>query len=252
MPKKSTKKAESLELRYVPLSTVTRWERNPKLHDLEKIVESFQRYGFGDPPKFDGTLKALVYGNGRIEALGEMLAAGEGPPRGIALGDGDHAGDWLVPVIFGVDQSSVEMAERFALDHNTLTLGPQFDVSGAVKLWSPKALGEVAATWRSSTADLVVPLPKPAALVQAGDDAAAVEALLAEAEALKAGGKTKEAKPGRSSPRHVVTLVFDDESQVDRFRAAAARLIKVSEKTVAVSVLDLVLEHLGGDPDAGG
>ncbi len=150
---------EELELRYVPLSTVATWETNPKLHDIGGICESITRYGFGDPPKFDGTLGALVYGNGRIEALEGLRSDGKPPPRGIKAGDGEHADDWLVPVIFGVDQASTEMAERFALDHNSLTLGPRFDAADVQKLWKADAVTRVARGWTEAARTLVVPVP---------------------------------------------------------------------------------------------
>jgi hypothetical protein len=55
---------ERLELRYVPLSQAKRWDENPKRHDLDALVRSIELHGFGDPPKYDATLGALVYGNG--------------------------------------------------------------------------------------------------------------------------------------------------------------------------------------------
>lgn len=77
---------EQLSLRYVPLSTVRRWERNPKRHDTPAIAESIWRHGFGDPPKYDSALEALVYGNGRTEALEVGRAEGRQPPRGVLPG----------------------------------------------------------------------------------------------------------------------------------------------------------------------
>ena len=80
----SRKKAhEKLELRYIPLSQARRWDENPKLHDLPALIVSIERYGFGDPPKFDARLDGLVYGNGRTEALEQMREQGKEPPRGI-------------------------------------------------------------------------------------------------------------------------------------------------------------------------
>ncbi len=110
---------DRLELRYVPLSQAKRWDANPKRHDLEALIRSIERYGFGDPPKYDATLGALVYGNGRTEALERMRGAGKAPPRGIAV---LNEGEWAVPVIFGVDAESRAAATAFAIDHNNLTL----------------------------------------------------------------------------------------------------------------------------------
>ena len=110
---------ERLELRYIPLTQARRWDENPKRHDLDALVRSIETYGFGDPAKYDATLDALVYGNGRTEALERMRQAGKEPPRGIGV---TEDGDWAVPVIFGVDAKSRAAAVAFAIDHNNLTL----------------------------------------------------------------------------------------------------------------------------------
>jgi len=109
---------EELTLRYVPLDECRRWPSNPKTHDLDKLQESMRRHGFVDPAKFDTALGALVYGNGRTEALEIMRDAGEEPPRGVHV---DESGVWMVPVQYGVDQESRQMAEALAVDHNSLT-----------------------------------------------------------------------------------------------------------------------------------
>ena len=72
---------DQLELRYIPLTQAKRWDENPKLHDLEALIRSIERHGFGDPPKYDAQLDGLVYGNGRIEALERMRSEGKTPPR---------------------------------------------------------------------------------------------------------------------------------------------------------------------------
>ena len=76
---------EKLELRYVPLPLARRWDANPKLHNIGALIRSIELHGFGDPPKYDAALEALVYGNGRTEALELMRAEGKEPPRGVAL-----------------------------------------------------------------------------------------------------------------------------------------------------------------------
>ncbi len=95
---------EVLTLKYVPLESARSWDRNPKLHDLQKLVTSIEMHGFRDPPSYDIQLDAFVEGNGRTEALQWMHRHGRPRPRGIAL---DPAtGKWCMPVIFGVDASS--------------------------------------------------------------------------------------------------------------------------------------------------
>jgi hypothetical protein len=136
--RKTTENAEQLELRYVPLSQAKLWDLNPKIHDLDALVRSIELHGFGDPPKFDAALDALVYGNGRTEALGRMKEAGAEPPRGVVkLKDGE----WALPVIFGVDAASREAAMAFAVDHNQLTLmGGDLGFAELTALWDEAGL----------------------------------------------------------------------------------------------------------------
>jgi len=132
---------QKLELRYVPLAQAKRWDENPKLHDLDRLIRSIETHGFGDPPKFDSTLGALVYGNGRTEALERMRKAGKTPPRGILLLED---GEWAVPVIFGVDAESRAQAVAFAVDHNNLTLlGGDLGFADLLQIWDEEALQAV-------------------------------------------------------------------------------------------------------------
>lgn len=115
---------DRLTLRYVPLSTLELWDRNPKLHALDQLAESIRRHGFRDPPAFDPSLNegrgGVIEGNGRAQVLRSMKEAGDAPPRGIAL---DSDGQWLVPTLFGLDSRSQAQAEAYGVDHNALTLG---------------------------------------------------------------------------------------------------------------------------------
>lgn len=113
----------NLELRYVPLSTLERWDRNPKRHDIGSIVTSIGRYGFKDPMKYEPLLNdgrgGVVEGNGRTAALLWMKSADYDVPRGLRV---DDDGEWLVPVLFGVDAETVAAAEAYGVDHNNITL----------------------------------------------------------------------------------------------------------------------------------
>ncbi len=132
---------ERLELRYVPLSQARRWDENPKRHDLPALTRSIENYGFGDPPKFDATLEALVYGNGRTEALEVMRRDGKEPPRGIGVLE---SGEWAIPVIFGVDAKSRAQAVAFAIDHNNLTLlGGSLKLEDVLAIWDEEGLKRV-------------------------------------------------------------------------------------------------------------
>ncbi len=63
---------DRLDLRYVPLAELRKWDRNPKPHDIGLLIQSFRRYGFLDPMKVDAQLNGgaggIVEGNGRLEA----------------------------------------------------------------------------------------------------------------------------------------------------------------------------------------
>jgi len=155
---------ERLELRYIPLAQARRWDENPKRHDLDALVHSIETHGFGDPPKYDSTLGALVYGNGRTEALERMRQADKEPPRGIGV---TEDGDWAVPVIFGVDAESRAAAVAFAIDHNNLTLlGGGLSTEDLLQIWDEEGLQRVLAE-----------APDAGALL-ASLDAADVDALL--------------------------------------------------------------------------
>lgn len=134
----STRAHDALELRYIPLAQAKRWDENPKLHDLDRLIISIETHGFGDPPKFDATLDGLVYGNGRTEALERMRQADKEVPRGIAVLED---GEWAVPVIFGVDAESKAAAVAFAVDHNNLTLlGGDLGFADLLQIWDETGL----------------------------------------------------------------------------------------------------------------
>ncbi|NJL26458.1 MAG: hypothetical protein HC897_00595 [Thermoanaerobaculia bacterium] len=134
---------EVLELRYIPLTQAQKWDDNPKRHDMGALMQSIERHGFGDPPKFDATLGALVYGNGRTEALERMRKEGKALPRGIAALE---SGEWAVPVIFGVDAKSRAAAVAFAIDHNNLTLlGGDLGFTDLLAIWDEAGLQKVLA-----------------------------------------------------------------------------------------------------------
>jgi hypothetical protein len=132
---------DRLTLQYIPLAQARRWDQNPKRHDLDALARSIETHGYGDPAKFDSTLGALVYGNGRTEALERMRAAGKEPPRGIGV---TEDGDWAVPVIFGCDAASKAAAVAFAIDHNNLTmLGGGLSVEDVLQIWDEESLVRV-------------------------------------------------------------------------------------------------------------
>jgi hypothetical protein len=116
---------KKLRLEYVPLSQAVIWDDNPKEghHDLAGIIESIERHGFRDPPEYDGTVDAIIAGNGRITALNLLRDRGEECPMYCENSSVHGDGEWIVPILFGADSASVSAAKQYAVDHNLLTLG---------------------------------------------------------------------------------------------------------------------------------
>ena len=130
-----------LHIRYVPLSQARLWDRNPKKHDSDQLIESIRRHGFRDAPIYDETLDAISAGNGRTTAVAAMRDAGEEPPAGIAV---DEAGEWYVPMQFGVNAESIAAAEAFAVAHNNLTMaGGGFSFLDIAKMWEAEAYADM-------------------------------------------------------------------------------------------------------------
>jgi DNA methylase len=140
---------EYVEIRLVPLSEIEKldgilWEKNSKKHDIDKILESIERYGFQDAGKWDKNLNGgkggIVFGNGRTEALitGLIAAreagreAGREPPRGIPIDK--TTGEWCIPMKFGVDCAGEVEAMALAIDHNNLQMSG-FEASEISRLW---------------------------------------------------------------------------------------------------------------------
>ena len=135
---------EQLQLKYIPLAKLATWDRNAKRHDVGAIMQSIQKYGFKDPPKFEPTLNdgkgGIVEGNGRATVLQAMKKEDQKPPRGIIVQDDE----WFVPTLFGVDADSQAMAEAYAIDHNNLTMaGGDFDMYDMAKMWDGTAYAKL-------------------------------------------------------------------------------------------------------------
>lgn len=128
---------EQLEIRYIPLDQAVLWDRNPKRHSIGDLDASFERYGFKMPPRYEPHINGqgqggIGAGNGRIKTLLMRRAQGRPPPRGILVQDGQ----WLVPILFGVDADSQAAAEAFGIDDNNLTLsGGDFTAYDMARLW---------------------------------------------------------------------------------------------------------------------
>ena len=127
---------EELTLKYVPLKTVIGWDTNTKKHDIPTLIRSIEKHGFRDPLSYDNNLNkgagGIVEGNGRDLALKTMYAQNpKKPPRGIST----SGGDWLVPVLFGLDAKSQVAAESYGIDHNLVGLKGGLNLDDMMKLY---------------------------------------------------------------------------------------------------------------------
>ncbi len=107
---------EDVRIDYVALETLRRWPRNPKLHDLDRLGDSIERFGFVQPILVDERTGQIVAGHGRLEALQKMQGEGRAPPNRIKVEDGT----WLVPVLRGVGFENEQEAEAYLLADNRL------------------------------------------------------------------------------------------------------------------------------------
>lgn len=119
------------------------WCDNPKLHNLGGVIESIQKYGFQELPKFDinlinvlGEQGAIKAGNGRIEALYQMSQDKRYDlPRGLTTIKGSS--EWAMPILIGVDAESIQLATAYAVDSNNLTMsGGDFGAAEVSRLWA--------------------------------------------------------------------------------------------------------------------
>jgi hypothetical protein len=125
------------------------WSENPKLHDVGLLVQSIEKHGFQELPRYDtnlpnvsGGVGAIKAGNGRIETLAAMERDSMQLPRGLAQDKSTQA--WVMPILMGTDVDSVNAARAYAIDSNNLTLsGGDFTAFDFSRLWDNKAYIEM-------------------------------------------------------------------------------------------------------------
>ncbi len=173
---------DAVQIRFVPLSFLSTlddvlWSDNAKRHDLDGVLQSIQRYGFIDPPKWDANLNSgkggLVYGNGRTEmlvrALLEAKEDGSDIPRGIPIDP--KTGDWCIPIKFGVDATSEAQAIAAAIDHNNLTMaGGDFNAEAIAEIWEESYIELLQAIAVKNELPVTVDEDDLALLLAAGDN----------------------------------------------------------------------------------
>lgn len=131
----TAQQADSRWLEYMPLSTIARAERNPKLHDEAGIRGSLGRWGVADLPVLDERTGRLVSGHGRLDQVEYLaglapvdleLATGRaGPPNGIQVDP--ETGEWMLPVVRGWASETDADAEAYLIGANKLAMNGAWD-----------------------------------------------------------------------------------------------------------------------------
>lgn len=104
----------------VPLGELRSWPGNPKGHDEAALRASIGRFGFVAPPLVDERSGRLVAGHGRVESLCALRDSGAPPPARVRV---RKDGEWLVPVVRGVEFDSEDEAAAFLLADNSVAGG---------------------------------------------------------------------------------------------------------------------------------
>lgn len=125
--------ADTLTLKYEPLSGLTSAKRNPKKHDLAEIRRSMERWGIASIVAIVNEKTGLmVAGHGRCEVLREMKADGADAPKNVKVRK--HDGEWLVPVLRGVEFKDEREAHAYLLADNRLVERGGWDREGLADL----------------------------------------------------------------------------------------------------------------------
>ncbi len=102
------------QITYMRLDEVVDAERNPKEHDTATIRTSISEFGYVEPIVLDERTGKLVAGHGRANDLRARREAGDDPPEGVEVEDGE----WLVPVLTGWASKDDQQAEAYLLVSN--------------------------------------------------------------------------------------------------------------------------------------
>ena len=112
-----------MEAKFVRLDELQAFAGNAKSHDLGSIHLSVAQWGFLERIVVNEGTGHILSGHGRTDVLRQMRAAGQAPPEGITVEDGD----WLVPVDYVSVPENQEGAVTIALNR-TVELGGWDDV----------------------------------------------------------------------------------------------------------------------------
>ena len=130
-----------LNIEWIKLEDLEVEPKNPKKHDIEKIMLSIERFGFINPFIKNYNTGKLLAGHGRKQALELMRKKGLTKPDQLK----EENGSWLVPVVSGVNIESEEDALAYLVADNRLT-----ELGG----WNTPELLEAIESIQASTPDL--------------------------------------------------------------------------------------------------
>lgn len=105
-----------LHIEYLPLSELRKHPRNPKSHDIGELQAAYSRFGYVSPIIIDEKSGRMVAGHGRVDSLMERKERGAEPPKRVKVKNGE----WLVPVVRGVDFETEKEAEAYLLADNRI------------------------------------------------------------------------------------------------------------------------------------
>ena len=108
--------SEGLEIAWVKLSELKGNPKNPKDHDVEKIMVSIETYGYINPIIVNKSDNYILAGHGRKLALMMMKGKDLPPPNPVKEEDGD----WLVQILSGVEIENEKDALAFVIADNRL------------------------------------------------------------------------------------------------------------------------------------
>ncbi len=109
-----------LTIEYTRLTDIRPDPDNPKDHDLGALSESLARFGFVAPMGVNEITGMLIWGHGRLSELKRLRASHDFPPEGVAV---DEDGEWLVPVIRGIELSEKDGRAYLVTDNRIGELG---------------------------------------------------------------------------------------------------------------------------------
>lgn len=108
-----------MNIEYLKLSEIIPADHNPKDHNIGEIYMSIKRFGFTEPPVRNETTGKLVAGHGRLETLVRLKSEGAATPKHIKI---DEDGEWLIPVVCGIEFDTDEEAQAYLVASNQLTI----------------------------------------------------------------------------------------------------------------------------------